>query len=55
MTLLIILLLLALVFGVGAVVKGILWLMLLSFVLIAGLLLWGWYVLRRRSGGAAMH
>ena len=55
MTLLIILLLLALVFGVGAVVKGILWLMLLSFVLIAGLLLWGWYVLRRRSGRAAMH
>jgi hypothetical protein len=54
MTLLIILLLLALVFGVGAVIKGILWLMLLAFLLIAGLVLWGWYVLRRRSGGAVL-
>ena len=55
MALLIILLLLALVFGVGAVVKGILWLMLLTFLLVAGLVLWGWYVLRRRSGRAVVH
>ena len=55
MTLLIILLLLALVFGVGAVIKGILWLLLLAFLLIAGLVLWGWYAYRRRSGRAVVH
>lgn len=52
MTVLVILLLLALIFGVGAVLEGILWILLISLVLVAAAAWWGWYKLRgigRRS------
>ena len=43
---LIILLLLALIFGVGAVIEGILWLLLIALAVIGGLVVYGWFKLR---------
>lgn len=46
MTVLVILLVLALIFGVGAVVEGVLWVLLISAVLVALAAWWGWTKLR---------
>ncbi len=48
---LIILLLLALVFGIGAVLEGIFWLLLITLAVIGGLVLFGWF--KFRSWGRA--
>lgn len=45
MTLLVILLVLALVFGIGAVFKGLLWLLLISVVLVVAAGVFGWRTL----------
>lgn len=47
MTLLVVLLVLALLFGVGAVIEGILWLLLLGVVLVAAAGFVGYRKLRR--------
>lgn len=47
MTLLVILLLLALLFGVGAVLEGLAWLFLITVVLVLGAAWLGWSTLRR--------
>lgn len=49
MALLVVLLLAAIVFGVGAVLEGLLWLFLITAVLIAAAVWLGWRKLRRVS------
>ena len=43
---LIILLLLALVFGIGAVIEGLFWLLLIALAVIGALVVYGWFKLR---------
>lgn len=50
MTVLVILILLALVFGVGAVIEGILWLLLITLVLVVAAAWWGATRLRNFAG-----
>jgi hypothetical protein len=52
MALLVILLLAALVFGIGAVIEGLLWLFLITAVLIAAAAWFGWRKLRSVSASA---
>ncbi|TDT14972.1 hypothetical protein BDK89_0531 [Ilumatobacter fluminis] len=52
MALLVILLLAALVFGVGAVIEGLLWLFLITAVLLAAAVWLGWRKLRSFSSSA---
>lgn len=49
MVLLVILVLAALAFGIGAVIEGLLWLILITLVLVAVAIWWGW---RTLSGAA---
>lgn len=49
MTVLVILLILALIFGVGAVIEGVLWVLLISAVLVIAAAWWGWTKLRRTA------
>lgn len=46
MTVLVILLILALIFGVGAVLEGIAWVLLISVALLAFAAWWGWTKVR---------
>ncbi len=46
MTILVILIILALIFGVGAVLEGIAWAILISLVLLAVAAWWGWSKVR---------
>lgn len=48
MTVLIILLLLALIFGIGAVIEGLLWMFLIGFALLVAAIWFGWSRVRRR-------
>lgn len=50
MTILVILIVLALVFGVGAVLEGIAWAILISLVLLAVAAWWGWTKVRGVTG-----
>lgn len=50
MTVLIILLVLALIFGVGAVIEGLLWMLLIGVVLLVAAIWFGWSRFRRASG-----
>lgn len=47
MTVLIILLVLAVLFGVGAVIEGLFWLFLIGFVLLVAAIWFGWSKFRR--------
>lgn len=47
MTVLVILLLLALVFGVGAVIEGLLWMLLIGIALFVAAALFGWSKFRQ--------
>jgi hypothetical protein len=47
MTVLVILLILALIFGIGAVVEGLLWMFLIGLVLVVAAGWYGWTKLRR--------
>jgi hypothetical protein len=49
MTVLVILLLLALIFGVGAVIEGLLWAFLIGFALLIAAIWFGWSRLRRNT------
>lgn len=50
MTTLVILIILALIFGVGAVLEGIAWAILISLVLLAVAAWWGWTKVRGVTG-----
>lgn len=50
MTVLVILLLLALVFGVGAVIEGLLWMLLVVLALLVAAALFGWWKFREVTG-----
>lgn len=50
MTVLLILIILALVFGVGAVLEGIAWAILVSLLLLTAAAWWGWTKVRGESG-----
>lgn len=49
MTILIVLLLLALIFGVGAVLEGLLWMFLIGLVLLLAAAWFGWTKFRRST------
>ena len=49
MTVLIILVVLALIFGVGAVIEGLLWMFLIGLALIVAAIWFGWSRLRRTT------
>lgn len=49
MTVLIVLLVLALLFGVGAVIEGLLWLFLIGLALVVAAVWFGWSRLRRAT------
>jgi hypothetical protein len=51
MTVLVVLLLLALLFGVGAVLEGLAWAFLVSIVLLAGAAWWGYAKVRKLTSG----
>lgn len=50
MTILVILVILALLFGVGAVLEGLAWAILISLVLLAAAAWWGWTKVRGAAG-----
>jgi hypothetical protein len=49
MTVLIILIVLALIFGVGAVIEGLFWMFLIGFALVVAAAWFGWTRLRRST------
>ncbi len=49
MTVLVILLILALIVGVGAVIEGLLWMFLIGVVLLLAAVFFGWRALTRRA------
>ena len=51
MVILLILVVLALVFGVGAVIEGLLWAFVIAFVLVAAAFFAGWRTFRGVTGG----
>lgn len=50
MTILVILVILALLFGAGAVIEGLAWAILISLVLLAAAAWWGWSKVRGAAG-----
>lgn len=53
MTVLVILLVLALIVGVGAVIEGLLWMLLIGFALLVAAVWFGWSTLRGSADRAA--
>ena len=49
MTILIVLILLALIFGAGAVIEGLFWMFLIGFALLVAAIWFGWSRLRRAT------
>ena len=49
MTVLVVLLILALLFGIGAVIEGLFWLFLTTFVLLVAAVWFGWSKFRRAT------
>lgn len=49
MTVLVILLILAVIFGVGAVIEGLLWMFLIGVALVLAAAFFGWRALTRRA------
>ena len=50
MVIVVVLVILALLFGVGAIIEGLLWAVLISLVLVAAAAWWGWSKVRGVAG-----